>query len=133
MTALAVEKAVSLARFTTMRLQAMSLLQAAAKLPGLPEHLRVQAAAAAMLAGIRLHQIYRPVSSEDAHEIRKELSVIAGHIVDPLIEAIARDAAAHLPGIDQGLFRGQLALALQNAAALNLHKIAEAMQREGVN
>ncbi len=129
-TAPAVDHAAALARFTLMRLNAAKIMEDAAKMAGLPDHLRAQAQAAANLLQLRLHQIYLVPGPADANEVRKDLETIAARVVDPLVEAIGEHAKENLPNIKIELFQKLLFGALDGEGLFNLDESADRIREE---
>lgn len=124
----AVDKAAALARFALMRDLVHRVAEDAAKMPGLPDHLRAQAVALARLSGMRLHQVYGQAGPADANAIRSDLEDIARSVVDPLILAIGQEAKANLPHIEIEEFQDVMIGGLDGFALYDLDKAANELR-----
>lgn len=117
-------QAEAIRRFNELRLQAHEILAQAATL-GLPPVQTAQLRAASFFCGVKLHTIHGQATADDALALQTDLQHIAQRAVDPLVEAIGREAAENFHGINLDLFAGQLFGALDGNAMHNLESAAD--------
>jgi hypothetical protein len=121
MTALQAE---AIRRFNELRLQAHEILAQASTL-ALPPVQMAQLKAASFFCGVKLHTIHGQATADDAVAVQVDLQHIAKLAVDPLVEAIGREARSNFNGIDETLFAEQLFGAIDGNALHCLEEAAE--------
>ena len=119
-----IDLVVSLATYITLRLDAANLMNAAGKLPGLPQLYRAQADAIAKLCTLKLYQVHLTPDSQDACAVRDDVETLAV-IFDALFDSVGKEAAANFHGINGEAFRGKVATALDEA----VHELTHAAER----
>lgn len=116
-------------RFVRARLECNRIMKDAARIEGLPEVFAAQGETIAALAGLKLYRIYGQPGAADFLALRDDLEEVARK-VDPLIEAIGREAKGADQKIDLDHFQGQLTAALDGNATSVLDDAAERVEAD---